>query len=388
MKYVDEFRERGRCQVVLDRIIKRSTRKWTIMEVCGGQTHGLLRFGIDEALSRQVQLVHGPGCPVCVTSAEAIDRAIELSLRPNTVVLTFGDMLRVPGSQRSLMQTQALGGSVQAVYSPLDAITLATQQPEKQFVFFAVGFETTLPATAIAVLQASESGLKNLSFLLAHVRVSPAMQFVLEQPECSIDGFLAAGHVCTIMGIEECVKISMDYQVPIVVTGFEPLDLLLGIEECVRLLEAKENVVSNLYRRVVNDVGNPSAKRLIAEVFEVDDQDWRGLGHIHQGGFRLTQTYAEWDAANLLVNHGGEGAGWLGRDGSFRQSDECLSGQVLTGKIKPTDCPHFGKRCNPESPLGAPMVSSEGACAAYYQYAQEKVRFSGVDHEGKEYEPT
>jgi hydrogenase expression/formation protein HypD len=283
---------------------------------------------------------------------------------------------------------QALGGNVQAVYSPLDAIMLATQQPEKQFVFFAVGFETTLPATAIAVLQASESGLKNLSFLLAHVRVSPAMQFVLEQPECSIDGFLAAGHVCTIMGIEECVKISTDYQVPIVVTGFEPLDLLLGIEECVRLLEAKENVVSNLYRRVVNDVGNPSAKRLIAEVFEVDDQDWRGLGHIHQGGFRLTQTYAEWDAANLLVNHGGEGSGWLGRDGSFRQSDECLSGQVLTGKIKPTDCPHFGKRCNPESPLGAPMVSSEGACAAYYQYAQEKVRFSGVDHEGKEYEPT
>lgn len=382
MKYVDEFRERSRCQVVLDRIVKRSTRQWKIMEVCGGQTHGLLRFGIDEALSGQVQLVHGPGCPVCITSAEAIDRAIELSLRPNTVVLTFGDMLRVPGSNRSLIQTQALGGSVQAVYSPLDAILLATQQPEKQFVFFAVGFETTLPATAIAVLQASESGLKNLSFLLAHVRVSPAMQFVLEQPECSIDGFLAAGHVCTIMGIEECVKISMDFQVPIVVTGFEPLDLLLGIEECVRLLEANENVVSNLYRRVVNDEGNPSAKRLIAEVFEVDDQHWRGLGHIHQGGFRLTQKYAEWDAANLLVNHGGEGSGWLGRDGSFRQSDECLSGQVLTGKIKPTDCPHFGKRCTPESPLGAPMVSSEGACAAYYHYAQEKVRFSGVDHEG------
>ena len=388
MKYVDEFRDRSRCQVVLDRIVKRSTRKWTIMEVCGGQTHGLLRFGIDEALRSQVQLIHGPGCPVCVTSAEAIDRAIELSLRPNTVVLTFGDMLRVPGSHRSLMQMQALGGNVQAVYSPLDAIMLATQQPTIQFVFFAVGFETTLPATAIAVLQAYEKGLKNLLFLLAHVRVPPAMQFVLEQPDCSIDGFLAAGHVCTVMGIEECVKISMDYQVPIVVTGFEPLDLLLGIEECVRLLEAKENVVSNLYRRVVNDEGNGSAKRLIAEVFEVDDQDWRGLGQIHQGGFKLKPKYSELDAANLLVKDDGQWLGWRGQYGNFSKSDECLSGQVLTGKMKPTDCPHFGKRCSPESPLGAPMVSSEGACAAYYQYAQENVGLSGNDHEGDEHEPT
>ena len=285
------------------------------------------------------------------------------------------------------MQMQALGGNVQAVYSPLDAMMLATQQPTIQFVFFAVGFETTLPATAIAVLQAYEKGLKNLSFLLAHVRVPPAMQFVLEQPDCSIDGFLAAGHVCTVMGIEECVKISMDYQVPIVVTGFEPLDLLLGIEECVRLLEAKENVVSNLYRRVVNDEGNRSAKRLIAEVFEVDDQDWRGLGQIHQGGFKLTPKFSELDAANLLVKDGGQWLRWRGQDGNFSRSDECLSGKVLTGKIKPTDCPHFGKRCRPESPLGAPMVSSEGACAAYYQYAQENVALSGVDHEGEEYEP-
>jgi hydrogenase expression/formation protein HypD len=368
MKYVDEFRDRKLCQTVLDRILSRVTRCWTIMEVCGGQTHGLLRFGIEEALRDKVELIHGPGCPVCVTSATAIDAAIKLSFQPNTLVLTFGDMLRVPGSDLSLQQAKALGGNIQTVYSPMDAISTASLLPDKRIVFFAVGFETTLPATAIALLQAADKRLSNFFVLMSHVRVAPAMQYILEQPDCRIDGFLAAGHVCTVIGIQDCVQLSEEFGIPIVVTGFEPLDLLLGIEECVSLLERDQGGVANHYRRVVADEGNTMAQSLIAEVFEIDDQEWRGLGQVRSGGYRLREKYQAIDAAKLLGEFKPAKLHIGFSDCTNRQPNDCRSAEVLIGKIKPTECPHFGKGCKPQSPMGAPMVSSEGACAAYFQY--------------------
>lgn len=369
MKYVDEFRDRQRCKLLCENILRTATRRWTIMEVCGGQTHGLLKFGIEEALLERVELLHGPGCPVCVTSKAAIDRAIAMSFLPEVVVVSFGDMLRVPGEKISLLQAQALGGKIHTVYSPLDAVTLAATQPNKRIVFFAVGFETTLPATAIAILQAASLELSNFFVLMSHVRVAPAMEYILEKDTTRIDGFLAAGHVTTVTGISDCQELAANYKVPLVVTGFEPLDLLVGIEQCVRLLEANEHGVVNEYQRVVADAGNLQAQAVIKDVFEVDDQHWRGLGLVPRGGFGLKPVYQRFDASRLLPdwNHLSQS---IQQDvNEIRMEHECRSGDVLTGGLKPKDCPLFGSKCTPQSPFGAPMVSSEGACAAYYQYS-------------------
>lgn len=369
MKYVDEFRDRQRCQLLCERILKNATRRWTIMEVCGGQTHGLLKFGIEEALLERVQLLHGPGCPVCVTSKAAIDRAIALSFLPDVVVVSFGDMLRVPGEKLSLLQAQTVGGQIRTVYSPLDAVKLAASQPNRKFVFFAVGFETTLPATAIAILQAACLGLSNFFVLMSHVRVAPAMEYILEKSTTHIDGFLAAGHVTTVTGISDCRDLAANYKVPIVVTGFEPLDLLIGIEQCVKLLEANAYGVVNQYQRVVSDSGNLPAQAVIKDVFEVDDQDWRGLGLVPGGGFRLRRMYQRFDAKELCTASGLGSLDTSCIGAGNRVEHECRSGEVLTGSLKPNDCPLFGVKCTPQTPFGAPMVSSEGACAAYYHYS-------------------
>lgn len=369
MKYIDEFRDRQRCRLLCEKILRTATRRWTIMEVCGGQTHGLLKFGIEEALLERVELLHGPGCPVCVTSKSAIDRAIAMSFLPDVVVVSFGDMLRVPGDKISLLQAKALGGQIHTVYSPLDAVTLAAAQPNKRIVFFAVGFETTLPATAIAILQAASLELSNFFVLMSHVRVAPAMEYILEKDTTRIDGFLAAGHVTTVTGISDCQELAAKYKVPIVVTGFEPLDLLIGIEQCVRLLEANEHRVVNEYQRVVADAGNLQAQAVIKDAFEVDDQDWRGLGLVPRGGFSLKPVYQRFDASRLLPdwNHLSQS---IQQDVTeIRREHDCRSGDVLTGSLKPKDCPLFGIKCTPQTPFGAPMVSSEGACAAYYQYS-------------------
>jgi hydrogenase expression/formation protein HypD len=328
------------------------------MEVCGGQTHSLLRHGIDAELSGVVELIHGPGCPVCVTPTAAIDFARELSLRASTLVASFGDMLRVPGSRGSLLEARARGGRVQAVYSPLDAVELAHRHPELQVVFFAVGFETTTPTTALAVRQAAALGLENFSLLSAHVRVLPAMEAIAQSADCRVQGFLAAGHVCTVTGCAEYAPFVERYRLPVVVTGFEPVDLLQGILECVRLLESGRPAVANCYRRTARNAGNPTAQHLVSDVFEVCDRAWRGFGVIPGGGLKLRANFRQFDAearfgpASLPVLDTGP----------------CKSGDVLAGRIRPTACPSFGTTCTPERPLGAPMVSSEGACAAYFRY--------------------
>jgi hydrogenase expression/formation protein HypD len=359
MKYLDEFRDPAAARRLLSEIRRAATRPWTLMEVCGGQTHSLLRHGIDAQLEGTVELIHGPGCPVCVTPLESIDLACELALREGTLLASFGDMLRVPGSRGSLLEARARGGQVRAVYSPLDAVALARREPARQVVFFAVGFETTMPTTALAVRQAAALELANFGLLVAHVRVLPAMQTIAESADCRVQGFLAAGHVCTITGSQEYAPFAARYRMPVVVTGFEPVDLLGGILECVRLLEAGRPEVANCYRRTARPEGNPAACELVSEVFEVCDAPWRGLGVIRAGGVRLRSAYRRFDAearfgrARLPIVEGAE----------------CRSGDVLSGRIKPTACASFGTRCTPEMPLGAPMVSSEGACAAYYRYA-------------------
>lgn len=362
MKFVDEYRRPEHCERLICEIRRSVTRPWTLMEVCGGQTHGLLRYGIDNALDGVVRLIHGPGCPVCVTPLEAIDAAIELSRRLDVTVCSFGDMLRVPGSHKSLLDARADGGHVHVVYSPLDAVHFAEQNPDRQVVFFAVGFETTAPATALAVQQAAELELSNFSLLAAHVRVQPAMEMLAASEDCAVQGFLAAGHVCTVAGYESYERFVETYHLPVVVTGFEPVDLLMGIGECVRQLERGEARVVNCYSRSVVADGNERALAIMDDVYEICDLPWRGLGLVPSGGFRLRPTWARFDAEQ--------------RFGSFNmlppEVTECLSGDVLTGRIKPTTCPHFGVRCTPESPLGAPMVSTEGACAAYYRYARTK----------------
>lgn len=358
MKYVDEFRDEGAAEALIRVIRRRATRRRTIMEVCGGQTHGLLRYGIDEALADVVELIHGPGCPVCVTAAERIDRAISLAERPGVLLTTFGDMLRVPGSRRSLAAARATGAQVRAVYSPLDAVTLAERHPDLQIVFFAVGFETTAPTTALAVQQAARRGLVNFSLLTAHVRVLPAMEAILQSPENRVEAFLAAGHVCSITGQELYEEPCRRYRVPIVVTGFEPTDLLQGILACVDQLESGRHEVESRYDRCARPEGNPQAQRLVEEVFEPCDQSWRGLGVMPRGGLKLREAWREFDATlrfpdsqPVCEDHG-----------------RCRSGEVLSGRIRPTQCPAFGTECTPDSPLGAPMVSSEGACAAYFQF--------------------
>ncbi len=358
MKFIDEYRDAEAAARLARWIRRRVTRPWTIMEVCGGQTHTILKSGLPDLLPPEITLVHGPGCPVCVTPLELIDQAVAIASRPEVIFCSFGDMLRVPGSSKSLFDAKAAGADVRIVYSPLDALKLARANPERQVVFFAVGFETTAPANAMAVWQAAREGLGNFSVLVAHVLVPPALEAILNSPECRVQGFLAAGHVCTVMGFREYEPIAKRYRVPIVVTGFEPLDLLEGVAMVVEQLESGRAEVENQYTRSVRPEGNQPARRLIAEVFEVGPRKWRGIGEIPASGLQLTGTYRRFDAAERFPV----------RVGAVRESPECIGGLVLQGVRKPHQCPAFGTRCTPETPLGAPMVSAEGACAAYYLY--------------------
>lgn len=359
MKYMDEYRNPQLAKALIREIKQSAHQTWNIMEICGGQTHAILRFGIDRALTPEVQLIHGPGCPVCVTPIQKIDLAIQLALETDIILCSFGDMLRVPGTKTSLLSARGQGANVQTVYSPLDSVRIAQQSPDKQVVFFAVGFETTAPVNAMAVKKAKELGLSNFSLLCAQVLVPPAMEVLLSDPYCQIQGFLSAGHVCTVMGYHEYEPIAEKYKIPIVVTGFEPVDLLLGIKECVRMLEEGRYGVQNAYTRSVRREGNVTAQQLIKEVFEVCDQHWRGLGCIPHSGLRLKSNYAHYDAEKKFH---------LVPEKSEEKQTICIAGEILQGKKKPTDCPAFASLCTPENPIGAPMVSNEGACSAYYQY--------------------
>lgn len=360
MKYIDEYRDPVLARRVIQQIHAAVTRPWTIMEVCGGQTHTIVRFGLVELLPPSLTLLHGPGCPVCVTPLELIDSAIALAARQNVILCSFGDMLRVPGSDKDLLTAKAEGGDVRVVYSPLDALRLARAQPHKEVVFFAVGFETTAPTTAMAVWQAKQQNIHNFSLLVAHVRVPPALEAILSSPDNQVQGLLAAGHVCTIMGTEEYEPLARRYQVPIVVTGFEPLDLLQGILQCLTQLEEGRAVVDNQYARAVRAEGNPSARTLLADVFTPVDRRWRGLMLMPDSGLALRDTYAGFDAERKFALH------LTARE----PASSCQAGRVLQGQIKPLACPAFGTQCTPEHPLGAPMVSSEGACAAYYRFGR------------------
>jgi hydrogenase expression/formation protein HypD len=359
MKYVNEYRNPKEVKKYLEEIRKTVTRPWTIMEICGGQTHGLVKNGILELLPEEVRMVHGPGCPVCVTPLHLIDQAVELALQPNVILCSFGDMLRVPGSEKSLLQAKAEGADVRVLYSPLEALNIAKNNPEKEVVFFAVGFETTAPANALSVYQASKAGISNYSILVSHVLVPPAMEAILGDPETRIQAFLAAGHVTTIMGFEEYFPIVEKYKVPVVATGFEPLDLVQGILMCVKQLEAGVYRLENQYGRVVHKEGNEKAREVIREVFEVADRSWRGIGTIPMSGYELKESYREFDARNKFEK----------KERTTCENPVCIAGEILKGTKKPVDCPAFGKQCDPEHPQGAPMVSSEGACAAYYHYA-------------------
>jgi hydrogenase expression/formation protein HypD len=363
MKFLDEYRDAAAAHQLAREIHRVTTRPWTLMEVCGGQTHAIVKFGIDELLPRGLTLIHGPGCPVCVTSLELIEKALEIAARPGVIFCSFGDMLRVPGRTTDLLSVKANGGDVRIVYSPLDAMKLAEQQPAKEVVFFGVGFETTAPATALAVYRAAKQGLKNFSLLVSHVLVPPAMEAVLTSPQCRVQAFLAAGHVCAVMGYEEYVPLAARYRVPIVVTGFEPMDILQGILMCVHQLESGRAEVENQYSRAVRPEGNQPAQQLMREVFEVVPRKWRGVGEIARSGLGLRGDYAAFDAERRF--------GVAGR--RVEEPTDCLSGQVLQGQIRPQECPAFGARCTPEHPLGATMVSSEGACAAYYRYRRHFV---------------
>ncbi len=363
MKYLSEYRDAELAKLYLDEIRKVTTRPWKLMEICGGQTHSLVRNGILDLLPEEITMVHGPGCPVCVTSIALIDEAIYLAQKENIILCSFGDMLRVPGSSQSLLEAKSKGADVRILYSPLEAVSLAKQNPDKEVIFFAVGFETTAPANALSVIQADKLGINNYSILASHVLVPPAMEALLSDPENKIDGFLAAGHVCTIMGMEEYYPIAEKYKVPIVVTGFEPLDLLQGILMTVRQLEKGEYKVENQYARLVQREGNQFAKESIEKVFEVSDRQWRGIGLIPQSGYELNNRYKKYNA-RLKFNIDIPAA---------EENKECISGDIMKGLKKPFQCPNFGTKCKPEHPLGAPMVSSEGACAAYYHYSSVTV---------------
>ena len=358
MKYIDEYRDAEAARRYAEAIARLTTRPWTLMEICGGQTHAIVKFGVDELLPPEITLVHGPGCPVCVTPVELIDKAIDIAARPDVIFCSFGDMLRVPGTGRDLLAVKAAGGDVRIVYSPLDALKIARDQPAQQIVFFAVGFETTAPANAMAVYQAKRQEIDNFSLLVSHVLVPPAIEALLSAPDRRIQGFLAAGHVCTVMGYTEYEPIARQYHVPIVVTGFEPLDILQGVYMCVNQLEAGRAEVENQYTRSVRREGNLPAQDLVAEVFEVVPRKWRGIGEIPRSGWGLRAAYAAFDAERRF----GVAAY------TAEEDTECISGLVLRGVSKPHDCPAFGTRCTPERPLGAPMVSTEGACAAYFRY--------------------
>jgi len=373
MKYLDEYRDAAIVHSLAARVRRTATRRWTLMEVCGGQTHTIVKQGLDELVEGVVEMIHGPGCPVCVTPLEQIDKALILANRPDVIFTSFGDMLRVPGSDCDLQQVRARGGAVRVVYSPLDALQLAMRTPDKQVVFFAVGFETTAPANAMAVWRARELGVKNFSVLVSHVTVPPAMTALLSAPDNRVQGFLAAGHVCTVMGWSEYEPIAARYRVPIVVTGFETVDIMEGMLMAIQQLEEGRFEVENQYVRSVTREGTVPARELVSQVFELVDRKWRGIGEIPRSGLGLRPEFADFDAELRF------GLGDLAVD----EPTECRAGDVLRGKLKPFECPAFGTLCTPERPLGAPMVSSEGACAAYFNYgrlrrAQETPRAAEV----------
>lgn len=363
MKFIEEYRNADTAQDYARAIAELTTRPWTIMEICGGQTHSIVKYGIDELLPNKITLIHGPGCPVCVTPISLIDQALEIAANSDVIFCSFGDMLRVRGTEKDLLSVKANGGDVRIVYSPTDCLKIAKENPDKQVVFFGVGFETTAPATAMAVYQAHQQNLKNFSMLVSHVLVPPAMKAILSSPQCRVQGFLAAGHVCTVMGYTEYEPIAAKYHIPIVVTGFEPVDILQGIYLCVKQLEENRAEVENQYARSVRRQGNQTAQDLIKDVFEIVPRQWRGIGEINESGLGLRAKYAQFDATSRFnLSHI-----------SSQESPECISGAIMQGVKKPHECAAFGTKCTPEHPLGAPMVSSEGACAAYYRYRQHSV---------------
>ena len=358
MKYIEEYRDERIARVLAAEITQRATKHWVLMEICGGQTHTIMRYGLDELLPSNLELVHGPGCPVCVTPLEIIDQAIELASRHDITLVSYGDMLRVPGSQSDLFRVKAQGGDLRVVYSPIEALKIARANRERKVVFLAIGFETTAPANAMAVWQARREGLDNFSLLVSHVLVPPAIRALMASPDNRVQGFIAPGHVCTVMGYEEYEALVRDFRVPIVVGGFEPVDLLEAVLMLVKQLETGTVVVENQYARSVSYRGNLPAQQVVKEVFEIADQKWRGIGSIPKSGLQLRPEFAAYDAAKIF------GVSQI----SVEEPAECISAKVLQGLKKPTDCPAFAMRCTPENPLGAPMVSSEGACAAYYHY--------------------
>ncbi len=358
MKYLDEYRDERIARVLIEEIAQRTTRPWVLMEICGGQTHTIMRYGLDELLPKGLELVHGPGCPVCVTPLETIDKAITLALRPDVILVSYGDMLRVPGSHSDLLRAKAQGADVRIAYSPLEAVKIARANPDRKVVFLAIGFETTAPANAMAAWQAKRAGITNLSLLVSHVLVPPAIRALMVSEQNRVQGFIAPGHVCTVMGCSEYESLVSDFRIPIVVGGFEPLDLLEAVLMLVRQLEAGEAKLENQYVRSVSYAGNREAQQIMQDVFGVADQKWRGIGMIPLSGLRLRDEYAAHDANRVFELE----------ELTVEEPAECISAQVLQGLKKPTDCPAFGMRCTPDNPLGAPMVSSEGACAAYYRY--------------------
>ncbi len=363
MKFLDEYRDPKLVADLLDRIRQTTTRPWVIMEICGGQTHSIVKNGLDRLLPSEIELVHGPGCPVCVTPLELIDKAIALASRPDTIMTSFGDMLRVPGSHKDLLTVKSEGHDVRVVYSPLDALTIARDNPDKQVLFFAVGFETTAPNSAMTIFQAHRENLANFSLLVSHVLVPPAMMALLDSPHNRINAYLAAGHVCAVMGWQQYEPIASRYHVPVVVTGFEPVDLLRGILGAITQLERGEARVDNQYPRVVHRDGNLLAQERVNSVFEITDRAWRGIGIIPASGLRLREPYSQYDAEKRFALD----------QVSIVEPKECISGQILQGLRKPNECPAFGQRCKPQSPLGATMVSSEGACAAYYSFQRQSL---------------
>jgi hydrogenase expression/formation protein HypD len=368
MKYLDEFRDADATRYWAQAIERIVTQPWTVMEVCGGQTHTIVKHGLDQLLPDEVTLVHGPGCPVCVTPVELIDHAIALALRPDTFLCSFGDMMRVPGNERDLLSAKAEGGGVRLVYSPMDALDIAKANPDQEVVFFAVGFETTAPANAMAVYQARQEGVRNFSLLVSHVRVPPAIESILSSPQSRVQGFLLAGHVCAIMGWEEYEPLIQKYQIPMVVTGFEPVDILQGVYMCIEQLEQGRAEVANQYVRAVKQTGNRHAQELIRQVFQIIPRQWRGMGDIAESGLALTPAYMDFDAAQRFPVE----------TVPARHSSDCISGEILLGLKKPDQCSSFGTACTPDQPLGAPMVSFEGACVAYYRY-----RTNGRTHDLK-----
>ncbi|MBF0546623.1 MAG: hydrogenase formation protein HypD [Candidatus Riflebacteria bacterium] len=358
MKYLDEFRNLKIVQQVSRNIIKSASRKWNIMEICGGQTHSILKYGLDQLVEEKINLIHGPGCPVCVTPAEVIDQAVELALRKDTVLCCFGDMIRVPGNKISLAGAKARGGNVKFFYSPLESLDFAKKNPDKETIFFISGFETTVPLSALLVLKARQEKISNFSVLACHFLVPPAITALLQTPDVQINGFLAAGHVCTITGFQAYLPIAERFKLPIVIAGFEPIDLILAMETCVDLLEKNQNEVKNLYARSVKPEGNISAWETVNKVFYVSDQDWRGLGIIPSSGLKIRQEFADFDAEKKFTFS----------PSPKNEATNCISGMILSGRLKPLNCPNFGTKCTPENPIGAPMVSNEGACLAYFKY--------------------